>query len=98
MEMFRCRLHSSFCWRQLALRSYATEGRSKEVNLPSKKAPQKFHRASLGAFVQASPQLYNTFIEDAYLRHCLEQKLPSEVDLPILPYVIDGSNIPCSVK
>ena len=43
------------------------------------KDPQTFHRASHGEFYQTPPQLYNTFIEDPFLRECLSQRLPADV-------------------
>ena len=79
IEMLCRRLHLPFGWRRLAARSYASEGISKGAGLLGKRPPQRVHKSSLGAFVQTPPQLYNTFVEDGYLRHCLEQKLPSDV-------------------
>ena len=38
-----------------------------------------FYPARHGSFSQAQPNLYNPFIEDAYLRHYLSYKLPNEV-------------------
>lgn len=38
-----------------------------------------FQVAKHGSFIQSSPQLYNPFIEDQYLRTHLSQRLPSEV-------------------
>ena len=46
---------------------------------PATKDPQTFHRASHGEFYQTPPQLYNTFIEDPFLRECLSQRLPADV-------------------
>lgn len=42
-------------------------------------APETFQRAKRGSFFQPQPQLYNTFIEDVFLRQYLKRVMPREV-------------------
>ena len=44
-----------------------------------KASPDSFQRAKRGSFFQPRPQLYNTFVEDVFLRHYLTRVLPTEV-------------------
>lgn len=44
-----------------------------------KMAPDTFQGAKRGSFFQPMPQLYNTFVEDPFLRHYLKRVMPQEV-------------------
>jgi hypothetical protein len=44
-----------------------------------KVSPDSFQRAKRGAFFQPRPQLYNTFVEDVFLRQYLQRVMPVEV-------------------
>ena len=55
--------------------------KSKPKEGPAGRTPELFGRANHGHFSQVPPQLYNTFIEDVFLRECLSQRLPAEVRL-----------------
>ena len=61
------------------LSSTAAAAKSNKKTGSTVPVTEVFQRAKHGSFIQSSPELYNPFIEDQYLRTHLSQRLPSEV-------------------
>lgn len=65
-------------WRAILTSVCARGSRGEE-----KLTPDTFQIGKRGAFFQPSPQLYNTFVEDPFLRQYLLRVMPHEVSLGI---------------
>ena len=63
--------------------------------METKATPDAFQRERRGAFFQPRPQLYNSFIEDPFLRQYLKRVMPEEVHATVYWTVVLHSNLFC---
>ena len=69
----------SLVYRRILIHTPSSRYFTVSISFANKKKKDTFYGASHGSFTQSPPQLYNTFLEDSYLRECLSFRTPEEV-------------------